>query len=42
MSRITLAKEGVDLIELTVHDGGTENAAVEEKGNTATEEEVRV
>lgn len=41
MSRITLAKEGVDLIELTVHDGGTENAAVEEKGNTATEEEVR-
>lgn len=41
MSRITLAKEGVDLIELTVHDGGTENAAVEEKGNTATEEKVR-
>ena len=35
-------KEGVDLIELTVHDGGTENAAVEEKGNTATEEEVCV
>lgn len=38
MSRITLAKEGVDLTELTVRSGGMEDATVEEKGNTATEE----
>ncbi len=41
MSRITLAKEGVELTEFTVRGGKTEGAAVEEKGNMTTEEEVR-